>query len=157
MAKELKPGDFVKLCSEIAAESRLRSVRALTEIGLNIEKQAKLNASNGSHKLGTRTPAMAGEGPAVISGNLRRAITHTPVRTVGADTLEMLVGTARGFPAPYGQRVPANVYGFYLEVTGVGPARVTFPFLQPAFKFTMGVPAKLIYAKNFGYGWKTLI
>lgn len=93
----------------------------------------------------------------MISGNLRRAITHTPVRTVGPDTLEMLVGTAIGFPAPYGSRTPANRYGFYLEITGVGPHKNRYPFLQPAFKFSMGVPARLIYAKNFGYGWKTLI
>jgi len=155
LATELTPGVFTKLCTEIAAETRRKSAKTLTELALTIEKQAKINASNGAHKVGTRTPALPGEGPAVISGNLRRAITHTAVRTVG-DTLEILVGTAVGFPSSYGSKTPANKYGYYLEVAGlVNGAK--YPFLQPAFRFAMGVPASLIYAKNFGAGWKTLI
>jgi hypothetical protein len=155
MASELKPGAFLKLFAELDAEATRRSVKTLTELALTVEKQAKINASNGAHKYGTPTPARPGEGPAVISGNLRRAITHTSVRTT-ATGFEVMVGTAVGFPSTYGSKTPAGKYGYYLEVKGlVNGAK--YPFLQPAFKFTMGVPAQLIYAKNFGTGWKALI
>lgn len=39
-----------------------------------VRKRARRNASNGKHKRGTPTPARPGEGPAVISGHLRRNI-----------------------------------------------------------------------------------
>ena len=151
MATELKPGMFLKLAAEINAEAQIRSRKALTELALVVEKQAKLNASSGTHKYGTKTPAHPGTGPAIISGNLRRSITHTPIKEVGL-ALETLVGTGIGFPAPYGSHTPANKYGFYLE-TGLKNG-TTYPFLGPALKFAVGVPAALIYAKNFGTGWK---
>lgn len=155
MATELKPGVFTKLCTELAAESRARSVKVLTELALTVEKQAKINASNGAHKVNTPTPASPNTGPAIISGTLRRSITHTPVRSVGADTLETLVGTARGF-TPFYSHTPSNKYGYFLEVTGLANG-VKYPFLGPAFRFAMGVPAALTYAKYFGSGWKRLI
>lgn len=151
MATELRPGVFMKLAAELAAETQVRSLRALGELAQIVEKQAKINASSGAHKYGTKTPAVPGTGPAVISGNLRRSITHSPVRLVGP-AWETLVGTAVGFPAPYGSRTPANKYGFYLE-TGLRN-KVKYPFLGPALKFAMGPPAMLVYAKNFGSGWK---
>lgn len=155
MATEVRSGTFFKVMTEIEAGTRLRSRTALMKLALVVEKQAKINASSGAHQYGTPTPAQSGTGPAVISGNLRRSITHTPIQRMG-DSYSVLVGTAVGFYPNYGtSRTPANKYGYYLEKKGLSNG-AKYPFLMPAFKFAVGVPAQLIYKEAFGSGWRVI-
>jgi hypothetical protein len=90
--------------------------RVITAVALAGERQAKLNASNGSHKKGTPTPASKGQGPAVISGDLRRAITHDPTRKQGAVWVSR-IGVSAG--ASYGKFVEDLGYEFMTPVTGL--------------------------------------
>lgn len=150
MATELEPGVMTAVFAKLVAEGDNRSRLALEPLAAAVEKQAKLNASSGAHKYGTPTPAFKGSGPSVISGTLRRSITHTPIK-LGAEGWETKVGLGVGFYAPYGSaksKTPSSKYGFYLETVW------DYPFLIPAFKFAMGVPARLIYEEIYGKNWK---
>lgn len=140
---------FLRLFAEIDAEAKLKSRRVLTQLALAVERQAKINASVGSHTRRTRTPAQPGTGPAVISGTLRRSITHSPIIFTGAGW-ETKVGTGVGFTPPYG-RTPANKYGFYLE-TGLKNGS-TYPFLKPAATFGIRVVAPVLFQAAFRTGW----
>ncbi len=83
---------------------------AVTAVALATERQAKINASVGAHRKGTKTPATRySTGPARISGNLLRNVTHQPVVRSGT-VYSTRVGVARG--APYGKWVEALGYEF---------------------------------------------
>jgi hypothetical protein len=119
--------------AKTAAVAQENTRHALTTTALAIEREAKLNVGKGgTHKYGTRTPASAGGPPALISGTLRRAITHSPVvPMVGG--FETRVGVASGVYPPYGKtRTPGSRYGWYLETGVRNGAR--YPFLTPAFR-----------------------
>jgi len=161
MATELRHGTWARIFLQMDTETKLRARKALTELALVVEKQAKLNASNGSHKYRTRTPASPGEGPAVISGTLRRSITHTPVRVEAGDYVCKVGMAVNVFPSanyyPGGTRTaPSSKYAFYLENGLLKGSTNKYPFLGPAFKFATGVPAVLIYNAAFGSGWRTI-
>lgn len=145
----LRPGLFTSLFTEIAADGQLKSKAFLTQLANAIEKQAKTNASSGSHKRGTPTPASPGSGPAVISGTLRRSITHSPVTLTGTGW-ETKVGTGAGIAPPYGS-TPASRYGLALE-TGLRNG-TTFPFLKPAYRFAIIVVAPQLYVSIYRPGW----
>lgn len=147
---ELRPGVFLRLAAEINAAHEAKVRRTLVAIALVAERQAKINASSGAHKRGTPTPARPGSGPAVISGTLRRSLTHTsPVR--GPSGWEVKVGTGVGFTPPYG-KTPASEYGLILEKTGLRNG-ATYPFLVPAARFAMRVAAPALYRAAFASGW----
>lgn len=146
---ELRPGLFTELFAEINRDAQVKSRRVVTQLALAIERQAKVNASSGAHKRNTPTPARPGSGPAVISGTLRRSITHSPVVFTGGGW-ETKVGTGVGFTPPYG-RTPANRYGLYLE-TGLRNGS-TYPFLKPAFDFGVRIVAPQLYQAVFRPGW----
>lgn len=146
---ELRPGVFTRLFAEVERDAQLKARRVLLQLALAIERQAKINASTGSHPRGTKTPASPGTGPAVVSGTLRRSISHSPVIFNGGGW-ECKVGTAVGFTPPRG-RTPANLYGLYLE-TGLKNG-ATYPFLKPAFEFGVRVVAPQLYATAFRSGW----
>lgn len=145
--RELRPGVFTALFGKVIAAERAAGKIALTQIAQAIEKQAKINASNGAHKRGTPTPARPGEGPAVISGTLRRSITHEPIKPT-LTGWETKVGTGVGLFPPYGKnRTPASKYGKYLE-TGLRNG-AKYPFLKPAVNFIRGGPALLIFKSAY--------
>lgn len=146
---ELLPGVFRTLFAEIAADGQMKSRTVLTQLANAIERQAKVNASVGSHKRGTPTPARPGTGPAVISGTLRRSITHSPIVSYGAGW-ETKVGTAAGIVPPYG-RSPASVYGLALEKGLRNGA--TYPFLMPAYRFGITIAAPQLYMSVYRAGW----
>lgn len=146
---ELRPGLFTELFAEINRDAQVKARRLLTQLALAIERQAKVNASSGAHKRGTPTPAQPGSGPAVISGTLRRSLTHSPIIFTGGGW-ETKVGTATGFTPPYG-RTPSNQYGLYLE-TGLRNGS-TYPFLKPAFDFGVRIVAPQLYQATFRPGW----
>jgi hypothetical protein len=147
---ELRPGTFTRIFSEVQREGQLKSRRVLTGLALAIERQAKINASTGAHKRGTPTPARPGAGPAVVSGTLRRSISHSPVISTGGGW-ETKVGTAIGFTPPR-SRTPANRYGYYLEEEGLKNG-ATYPFLRPAFNFGVRVVAPQLYQAVFRTAW----
>ncbi|MQS14525.1 hypothetical protein F7Q99_20210 [Streptomyces kaniharaensis] len=138
--------------TKVSAQGIARTPIALADLADAILKQAKTNASNGSHAWGTPTPARPGEGPARISGTLVRSLARTSVnRTVtGA---EVRVGTQPGMAPPY-SRTPSSKYGSYLEQGLKNGAR--YPFLTTAFVFGVHVAAPAIYRKAYGDGWKRL-
>lgn len=144
---------FTATFTRLAAEGEMKGRIALEPLANAVERQAKINASSGSHKRGTPTPAQPGSGPAVISGTLRRSITHSAIARVGTGW-ETRVGTAVGFTPPYG-RSPASRYGLALE-TGLRNGAV-YPFLGPAFTFAVRFAAPAIYRAAYGSGWKRLI
>jgi hypothetical protein len=147
---ELHPGTFTAVFARVAAQGEMKGRIAIEPLALAIERQAKINASSGSHKLRTPTPARPGSGPAVISGTLRRSITHSAVvRT--ATGWETRVGTGVGFTPPYG-KTPASRYGLALE-TGLRNG-ATYPFLSTAFTFAVKFAAPAIYRAAYGTGWK---
>jgi len=154
MATELTVVTFPRLFAELGALSQAKGSRALKSIALIAEAQAKRNASTGAHKYGTPTPARPGTGPARISGNLVRSITHSDVTLTGFGMMEVKVGTGVGFVPTYGKsRTPANKYGYYLE-TGLRNGS-TYPFLKPAVLFACSFPADGIFRAAFGTAWKT--
>ncbi|MGW1071589.1 hypothetical protein [Streptomyces sp. NPDC002537] len=149
---ELRPGAFARLFAEIDRDAQLKARTVLTRLAGAVERQAKVNASSGSHAYGTPTPARPGTGPAVISGTLRRSLTHTPVVRTGGGW-ETRVGTAPGLTPPYGKgRTPANRYGMYLE-RGMLRNGASYPFLLPAFRFGITHVAPQLYRSVFGGGW----
>lgn len=155
MATELRSGVFTRLFAQLDAETKVRAKTGLTRLALVVEKQAKINVRAGSHRYGTPTPARPGTGPAVISGTLRRSITHTPV-TWAAGGWETRVGLGVGFFPPYGtSRTASSKYGLYLETGLVNGAK--YPFLLPAFRFAVRVPAQLIWREVFGAGWRQIL
>lgn len=155
MAVQVKPGVFEAVFAAIGEQAKSKGRLALEPLALAIERQAKINASAGSHKYGTPTPASPGSGPAVISGNLRRSITHSPITQIAPGHWQTKVGTAVGFYPGYGgtKRTPANKYGFYLEHGLRNGAK--YPFLVPAFRHVTTVGARVIYGRAYGPGtWK---
>lgn len=153
MATELRPGVMTAIFARLAVEGNTRARLSLEPLALAVEKQAKINASSGSHTYGTPTPAIPDTGPAIISGTLRRAITHSPIAHIAEGGWETKVGTGIGAFPPYGSgRTPANKYGYILEIQGLRNG-ARYPFLIPAFKFVMGVPAMLIYNEIYGATW----
>ncbi len=152
---ELRPGTFTRLFAEIDRDARLKSRTVISRLAGAVERQAKINASNGSHPYGTPTPARPGTGPAVISGTLRRALTHTTPAWTGGGW-ETRVGTAPGLTPPYGRsRTPANRYGMYLE-RGMLRNGAAYPFLLPAFQFGVRTVAPQLYQTVFRPGWPRL-
>lgn len=138
------------MAAEIDATQAAKTRKVLTALALATERQAKINASVGSHKRGTPTPARPGTGPAVVSGTLRRSLTRGPVVKTAAGW-EVKVGTGVGFTPPYG-RTPASQYGLILEKTGLKNG-ATYPFLVPAARFVMRTVAPQLYRAAFGAGW----
>lgn len=141
------------------AIARLRSqgIRAartgLMGVADAMVKQAKTNASNGSHAWGTPTPARPGNGPAVISGTLKNSITREAVirNPAGWSTK---VGLRPGRTPPYSKgSTESSKYGLYLE-TGLRNG-ATYPFLGPAAQMA-GIQAHVMFAQAFAAAsWAT--
>ncbi|MHB8511488.1 MAG: HK97-gp10 family putative phage morphogenesis protein [Actinomycetota bacterium] len=94
---------------------------AVIEAAVLVETKAKQNANTGSHRKGEPTNATPGSGPNVVTGNLRRSITHSPPVAVGGWGHAITVGVAQ--TAPYGE---------YLE-HGLRNG-TTYPFFEPAVR-----------------------
>lgn len=148
---ELGAGTFARILGSVEKDAMERGRTLILKFALATETQAKKNASNGSHKYGTPTPARPNEGPAVVSGTLRRSITHTtPVFTSLSWTIK--VGMAGGVYPPYGKRPTASSrYAYYLE-TGKLRNGAAYPFLGPAARMAcenIGALSKQV----FGAPW----
>lgn len=159
MPAELEPGVFTAALAPLEEVGKANARSALTGLALLVESQAKINALGGTHKYGTPTPAARGSGPAVVSGTLRRSITHSPVTPTGTG-YEVLVGMAAGFYPPYPyhsrsggapKRTPSSKYAYYLE-TGLRGG-YTYPFLKPAAGYVTRVAANAMSTAMLGMGW----
>lgn len=101
-----------------------RATAAATAKALHlIERRAKQKLGQKSHRRGTPTPSGPGEPPALITGNLRRAITVTGPEALTFNTWRGQVG-------------PTAVYGRVQELGGptgrnVLPPR---PYLEPSYE-----------------------
>lgn len=146
---EIRPGVLSEVFAQLGAQAEALTPLGLTPIALMVEKQAKINASNGEHKRGTPTPSPGDPtGPARVSGTLVRAITHTEPRP-SADGWEALVGMAAGLYPDYNRHTPSSYYAYCLEVLGVGDDRHRFPFLEPAFTYAVHVGVDVVYREIF--------
>jgi len=139
---EWAPGVLELRLAAWTVEDRQKLRNGLTALALATEKQARINASSGSHKRGTRTPASPGSGPARITGTLVRDITHSAPEWSGLD-LFMKVGMGAGIVGP-GSRTPTSKVGLYLE-TGLRNGAV-YPFLGPAVQFARSILVPTIAA-----------
>jgi len=158
MAQLLRPGVFTELFGKMAVQAQSRTPMALDIVALAAEKQAKINASTGSHPYGTPTPASLGTGPAQISGTLVRSIPHTTPVPFGMGW-SAKVGTAAGMYPVYRtmaggvvkSRTPSSKYGYYLE-TGLRNG-TRYPFLEYAAGFAMRQVAAMVFKEWFSLPW----
>jgi hypothetical protein len=142
-----------EVMARLAAEGELKASVGLTAVALAVERQAKINASNGEHPYRTPTPSPGDpEGPARISGSLVRSITHSGVERT-AIGWAVKVGMAPGLYPYYDRRTSSSMYAYYLEVTGVGKSRKRFPFLVPALRMVGRVSVYTIYKEIMGAAW----
>jgi hypothetical protein len=131
MATEMVPGVFTAVFAKQATKGRATGAAALTQLALAVERQMKLDLAVNTHKYGTATTATRHGPPALISGTLRRSITHTRPAP-GLFGWEVRVGVAGGFYPPYpkkGTRTASSEYARYLELD---PG--LYPFMAPAFR-----------------------
>lgn len=158
MFAELSPGVLRRLFDRIGDEAVQRSEKTLVAVAELVVNQAKINASTGRHPYGTPTPAWPGSGPAIISQTLVDSIVRTQVRTVGVGE-EILVGLAPNrYPVYNGRarRTASSKYGLALE-TRVDNRRGLYPFLVPAARFVVSIPAVSLYNRVMGaQGWLKL-
>ena len=127
MSQEYRPGMIAAILTRIAGQTRTAAGAALTELAAATEREAKDRLGRATHRYGTRTTATKAGPPALVSGTLRRAVTHTPA-TPTATGWEARVGVASGFYPPYprtSRRTQAADYGRYLEDGD-------YPWLRPA-------------------------
>lgn len=160
MPEPLEPGVIAEIFARATVQVRDRSRAVLEPLAIAIETQAKINVSSGSHPYGTKTPARPGSGPAIISGSLRRAITHTPPVSV-AGGWSSTIGVAAGVYPPArpnagkrgGKSSPTAVskYASYLE--NALRNGDSYPFLLPAFRFGVTIAAPTIYRAVFAAPW----
>lgn len=112
MARELRPGDLGRIIRSLGVAGDEFAQRAVEALAQQTERVAKENANTGSHRKGEPTTARKGAGPNVVTGNLRRNITHTRASR-----------DSRGWSARAGVG-PAARYGRIVEPN--------YPFLLPA-------------------------
>lgn len=143
---ELAPGVLRLILARVNAQGRAATRTGLIGLAEAVVKQAKINASNGSHLYGTPTPASPGQGPAVISGTLRASIARTAV-ILNAVGWEAKVGLVPGRTPPYRRRgATSSKYGLYLE-TGLRNG-AQYPFLEPATRMA-GIQADITFGRSF--------
>lgn len=124
---------------------------ALTRLALRLESVVKTSLAERAHSYGNATTASPGGPPALVSGTLRRAITHSPIVHAFGDWVTK-VGTGVGFYPPYGSDpTAANHYGYFLE-TGLRNG-AKYPFMAPGLKHTMATYAEGIWQSTFRGQW----
>ncbi|MFD1145979.1 hypothetical protein [Saccharothrix hoggarensis] len=154
MSVELTPARMRRLFDHLGATAVKRSEQTLVALADLVVNQARINASSGRHPYGTPTPARPGSGPAIISQTLVNSIVRTKVRVTGAAGQEILVGIAPNrYPVYNGRvhKVASSRYGLALETT-VGGRRGLYPFLGPAARFVVTIPAVHVYRRILGAG-----
>ena len=149
MSNTWRPGELHARIGNVGRTGRVAMRMSVTEGARMIERQAKINARNGTHKAGTKTPATRGSGPALISGTLRRSIVQGTEERLSDQSYARKVGMAAGVYPPrtigkkkYGGNTPASKYALYLET------RIGYPFLMPAYNL-VAPQIPMIFKKHF--------
>lgn len=144
---EFSATELRAVLTRIKRQARAADRQGLIGTSEAVVKQAKVNASNGSHQYGTPTPASPGSGPARISGTLRNSIDRTAAKAT-ADGWTVNVGLVPGRFPPYrkGRSTESSKYGLYLE-TGLKNG-ATYPFLLPATRM-LPVQAEVFFKKAY--------
>jgi hypothetical protein len=104
---------FVKKISKLQTDARSKPKEAALKIGAAVERQAKINASTGSHKKGQPHIPGTGPGPNRVTGFLRNSITSSG-RPIGFDAYQVVVGPT----APYAKDVEFGVYSWKKKSDG---------------------------------------
>jgi hypothetical protein len=104
--------EVMRQITEMAARAQAGARTVVVGSAAIVEAQAKANFA-GHHRPGEPHVGGPGSYPNVVTGNLRRSITHTPVAQAGLATFLSTVGpTAR-----YGRRVELDYrYAFFEPV-----------------------------------------
>ena len=129
--RPLLPHGLSESLARLAVAADAATGPIVQRLGVVCEAEAKLRiGQGGAHKAGTRTTATKGAGPAVITGALRRAVTHemvgtATVRVGAADTPHP--AEKAGWKAP---KASSGAIGGYVERRG-------YPWLQPALDATI--------------------
>lgn len=146
------PENVARVFVRVNEEASKKGYEVILRMALAVEKQAKINLSGSSHQYGTPTPARPGTGPAIISGTLRRSVTHSTPTPTGLASWQAKVGLGGGFYPPYARgasKTDSAHYGRYLE-TGDTRNGAAYPFLGPAAKFGHRIAGPVIYRDVFG-------
>jgi len=131
VAEEFTTAAVVRLEARLSATTGIAMQQAVLAVALAGERQAKLNASSGAHRKGTKTPATRYEtGPARISGNLVRSVTHDRVTREGT-VFTTRIGVAGS--APYGKWVEKLGYEF-MAPTSRFLKTIVVPVAEAAFR-----------------------
>lgn len=152
MVTMLRPGVPTAIFSRVIGETKIRGRMALTPLAEGIKRQAKINASNGRHRYGTKTPAYPGTGPAIISKTLVNSIDRSPVVRISRGWMCMVGTTPNRYPQTYRSHKSSAEYGYILEVVGTRNGNL-YPFLYPAFRFGVDYLATVIFVQKYGYTW----
>lgn len=150
MVAELRPGVPTAIFARVIGEVKVRGPLALTPVADELKREAKANASQGRHTLGTKTPASPGGGPAQISGTLVRSIDRSPVIRIDRGWM-CEVGVAGGY-MPYYGRKSSDAYSYILEITGCRNG-AHYPFLEPAFDMVAAFYAPAFFTSVYGSTW----
>jgi hypothetical protein len=144
VAQEFTAAALRAALARVEARGIATARAGLIGLGDAVVKQAKINASVGSHAYGTPTPARPGTGPATISRTLVQSIIRTAV-TRDAAGWTTKVGMLPGRYPPY-STTPSSKYAYHLETGLRNGAR--YPFLGPATHMA-AIQAAITFGKAF--------
>lgn len=103
MAEEWRPGVIPRKLALVTAEGNRRSDEALLVTAISVENEVKVALlRSGTHVAGTPTPASPGNPPALVSGQLRRSISHTVLKGLAVTTVR--IGPAETTRLPYSKK-----------------------------------------------------
>jgi phage gpG-like protein len=120
-----------------ATEAPLAACRALAQAA---ETAVKVTLTSSTHRAGTPTPSSPGQPPSLVTGRLRRSVTHTSPRLVDPGVAMSLVGSVMTYASVH-EFGPVTItshgsYPLRNRQTGqVFGREVTIPrrqFLEPA-------------------------
>lgn len=153
MAEPLNAHTIGRIFDGLVVEADKKTRTALSLLARELEKRTKEQLALTTHPRRERTSASAGGPPALVSGTLRRSITHTPVAPAGFAGWRTKVGTHVGMYPPYGgrRRTPSSKYGFYLE-TGLRNG-ATYPFLTTSWAWMSRNRTAAVLEAVYGHGW----
>jgi len=156
----LEPGVPTAMFAKFDANMVIANRIALSGVADAIVKQARINASNGSHAYGTPTPASAGTGPAKISGTLYKSIDRSSITREPFGwycRVGMNAGFVPWYAASWTSPKTSSQYARILEIEGCRNG-ATYPFLYSAAEFVFEIAAYSIYDRIYGSGrWARVI
>jgi hypothetical protein len=143
----LLPHGLSETLARLGVEADAAMTPLMERLGDICEAAAKLHIGDGgAHKAGTPTTARKGGGPAVVTGALRRAVTHemTGPKTVRVGAADIPHPPEK--PTWKAPKATSGQIGGYVEAAG-------YPWLQPAVDDTALVTEAEVTAMLDGLGF----